>query len=57
MAKVKVFKKLLKGQGQRSQGQTFCIKWKGLVRGKIHVYYERPSSYGSEVMAKVKVLN
>ena len=33
MAKVNVFEKELKGQGQTSQGQKFWIKWKILSEG------------------------
>ena len=55
MTKVKIFKKSVKGQGQRSQGPNFGFQLKGLAQGNIHVKYESPSSHGLEVMAKIKV--
>ena len=38
-----------------SQGQNIWRQWKGPVTRNIHVKYESPICYSSEVMIKVKV--
>jgi hypothetical protein len=48
MTKVQVFEKV---KGSRSWYQM-----KGLVKRNTHVKYERPTTYQSKVMNKVKVL-
>ena len=52
MAKVKVFQKKVKLQGQ---GHKLWYYVKGLVTRNTHVQYESPMSSYLKVMAKVKV--
>ena len=55
MAKVKVFQKLVKLQGQGHEVIKLWYHVKGLVTRNTHVQYESPISNSKKVMAKVKV--
>ena len=50
IAKVKVFEKTSRSQGQKSKSQM-----KGLITRNLHVKYESPITYGSRDIANVKV--
>ena len=53
MAKVKVFQKWVKLQGQ--EVKNYGTKVKDLVTRNTHVQYESPITSGKKVIAKVKV--
>ena len=55
MAKVKVFQKKVKLQGQGHEVTNLLCHVKGLVTRNIHVQYESPITSSKKVMAKVKV--
>ena len=55
MAKVKVFRKLVKLQGQGHKVKNYGTTWKVLSQGIHMCKYESPISSGKKVMAKVKV--
>ena len=55
MAKVKVFQKKVKLQGQGHKANNYGSMVKGLATRNTHVQYESPITCGKKVMAKVKV--
>jgi hypothetical protein len=57
IAKVKVFNKRVKHQGQSHKVKKFWYPWKDLVTRNTHVKYQHPSTYHLKVIAKVKVFN
>ena len=55
VAKVNVFKKVVKTPRSRSKGQSSWHAMKGLLTRITYVKYESPSPYRLKVMVKVKV--
>ena len=55
MAKVKVFQKYVKLQGQGPEVKKLRYQVKDLVPGNTHVNYHSPITCDKKVMAKVKV--
>ena len=55
MAKVKVFQKFVKLQGQGHEVKKLRYQVKDLVTRNTHGQYESPITCGNKVMAKVKV--